>query len=123
MKTPETINGKTPEEIKCGMECIRTNAERACVKPEKGQCPRCEQIVQDHINLVHYLESRLAQAERGRDAAVECIKNIDQILHKHVSTTVETANKVRLIQKVIADYVLSARRAVCAQSKKEGEIK
>ena len=61
---------KTPDESKCGMECIRTNAERICVKPEKGQCPRCEQLVSECLARIRQLESRLAQAEKERDAAV-----------------------------------------------------
>ena len=62
---------KTPEEIKCGMECIRTNAERICVKPEKGQCPRCEQLVGEALVRIRQLEQRLAQVERERDAAAK----------------------------------------------------
>lgn len=59
---------KTTEENKCGMECIRTNADRSCVKPEKGQCPRCKQLVDEFIARIQQLESRLAQVERERDA-------------------------------------------------------
>lgn len=61
---------KTPDESKCGMECMRTNAERICVKPEKGQCPRCEQIVSESLARIRQLESRLAQVEKERDAAL-----------------------------------------------------
>lgn len=61
---------KTPDESKCGMECIRTNAERICVKPEKGQCPRCEQLVSESLARIRQLESRLAQVEKERDAAL-----------------------------------------------------
>lgn len=61
---------KTTEENKCGMECIRTNADRSCVKPEKGQCPRCKQLVDECIARIQQLESSLAQVERERDAAV-----------------------------------------------------
>lgn len=65
---------KPIDEIKCGMECIRTNAERICVKPEKGQCPRCEQIVSESLARIQQLESRLAQVEKERDAAVADLK-------------------------------------------------
>lgn len=61
---------KTPEEINCGMECIRSNASRICIKPENGQCPRCEQLVSESLGRIQQLESRLAQAEMERDAAV-----------------------------------------------------
>lgn len=58
---------KTPDENKCGMECIRTNVERICVKPENGQCPRCEHLVEESLAYIQQLEARLAQAERERD--------------------------------------------------------
>ena len=61
---------KTPDESKCGMECIRTNVERLCIKPEKGQCPRCKQLVDESLAYIQQLESRLAQVERERDAAI-----------------------------------------------------
>lgn len=70
MKTHDTINGKTPEEIKKGMECCVGNT-RECM-----QCPypigfECfEQPMKDAIAYIQQLESRLAQAERERDAAV-----------------------------------------------------
>ena len=66
---------KTPEENKCGMECIRINVERSCVKPEKGQCPRCKQLVDDSLARIQQLESRLAQVERERDAAVKDLED------------------------------------------------
>jgi hypothetical protein len=64
---------KTPEETKCGLECIRTNAERVCVKPEKGQCPRCEQLVGEGLSRIQQLEAELAAVKRERDAAVKDI--------------------------------------------------
>ena len=70
---------KTPDESKCGMECIRTNVERLCIKPEKGQCPRCKQLVDDSIAYIQQLESRLAQVELERDGMAEFIKNIDPL--------------------------------------------
>ena len=62
---------KPTEEIKCGMECIRTNASRICIKPKNGQCPRCEQLVSESLGRIQQLESQLAQVERERDAAVK----------------------------------------------------
>ena len=78
---------KTPDEMACGLECIRTNAERVCVKPEKGQCPRCEQLVGESLELfqqlkakdvekaqrITELEQELAAVKRERDAAVKDI--------------------------------------------------
>ena len=66
---------KMTEENKCGMECIRTNADRSCVKPEKGQCPRCKQLVDESIARIQQLETRLAQVERERDAAVRDLED------------------------------------------------
>ena len=56
---------KTPDENKCGMECIRTNAERTCVKPENGQCPRCEQLVEETLGRVRQLESTYSQVSKA----------------------------------------------------------
>ena len=67
---------KTPDESKCGMECIRTNVERLCIKPEKGQCPRCKQLVDESLAYIQPLESRLAQVERERDAAVQIVHGL-----------------------------------------------
>ena len=96
---------KTPEENKCGMECIRSNASRVCIKTESGQCPRCEQLVEEGLVRIHKLEStysqvskalcgkknatlnevltavnqlksRLAQVERERDAAVRDLEEL-----------------------------------------------
>lgn len=64
---------KPTEEIKCGMECIRTNASRICIKPKNGQCPRCEQLVSESLGRIQQLESQLAQVKRERDAAVRCL--------------------------------------------------
>lgn len=75
---------KTPDEMACGLECIRTNVERVCVKPEKGQCPRCEQLVEESLALIQQLktdnaekdkriaelEQELAAVKRERDAAI-----------------------------------------------------
>lgn len=62
---------KPTEEIKCGMECIRTNASRICIKPKNGQCPRCEQLVSESLGRIQQLESQLAQVKKERDAAVD----------------------------------------------------
>lgn len=64
---------ETPEENKCGLECIRTNAERVCVKPPKGQCPRCEQIVEESLECIRQIKRKLAAVEQERDAAVKDI--------------------------------------------------
>lgn len=78
---------KTPDEIACGLECIRTNAERVCVKPEKGQCPRCEQLVGETLEFIQRLETdnaeknkriaelekKLAAVKRERDTAVRSL--------------------------------------------------
>ena len=108
---------KKPEEIKCGMECIRTNAERICIKPEKGQCPRCEQLVKENLNLIHYLESRIVQVERERDAAVADLKLVrccGTCINNEGGCTTEC-------------YIVSGRptgwqwRGVCPENTKEDE--
>lgn len=65
---------KTPDENKCGLECIRTNVERVCVKPPKGQCPRCEQLVGESLALIQQLKAELEASKRERDAAISDMK-------------------------------------------------
>lgn len=76
MKTPENaadnnVGRKTPDEIKKGLECCATL---------DGDCESCpyddlqifcgDRLRKDAISYIQQLESRLAQAEKERDAAV-----------------------------------------------------
>ncbi len=71
---------KTPDEIKCGLECIRTNVERICVKPQKGQCPRCQQVVGRNLEL-EAIYSQVSKALCGKENAIpeEILQVIDQV--------------------------------------------
>lgn len=78
---------KTPDVNKCGMECIRTNAERICVKPENGQCPRCEQLVEEALVRVRQLESTYSQVSKalcGKESASldDLLKAADQLKYR-----------------------------------------
>lgn len=82
MKTPEHL--KTSEENKCGMECIRSNASRICVKPEEGQCPRCKQLVSESLDRIQHLESTYSQVSKalcGKENATldELLQTVDQL--------------------------------------------
>lgn len=75
---------KTPEENKCGLECIRTNVERICVKPEKGQCPRCKQLVGESLSYIKQLESNYSQVSKalcGKENATvkEILEAVSQV--------------------------------------------
>ena len=61
---------KTPDYSGCALECIRSNKERECIKTIKGVCPYCESVAGEANERIQQLESRLAQVERERDAAV-----------------------------------------------------
>lgn len=61
---------KTVDYSGCALECIRSNKERECIKTVKGVCPYCEAIAGEANERIQHLESRLAQVERERDAAV-----------------------------------------------------
>lgn len=107
---------KTPEENKCGMECIRTNVKRICVKPEKGQCHRCEQLVSESLARIQQLESRLAQVEKERDAAIHD-------LHRYCSTCKHDPRKEfnKMPCKLCMDNKIDGYewRGVCAENSKE----
>lgn len=93
---------KTHEEMACGLECIRTNVERVCVKPDKGQCPRCEQLVGESLECIQQLEAKdaekaqriaelekeLAAVKQERDAAVRslsCLRHCVDCKHRSIS--------------------------------------
>lgn len=65
---------KTPDEIKKGLELHRTNLNCDGICPydgwnaETGSC--IQRLMKDTVEYIQQLESRLAQAERERDAAV-----------------------------------------------------
>ena len=69
------INGKTPEEIKKGLKCRKNGYAETCSR----NCQECALFIPkysiseryaDALAYIQQLESRLAQAERERDAAV-----------------------------------------------------
>lgn len=79
MKTPETgkninVLSKTPEEIKkailCAVPCNECAYEADSEKPEGCSWS----VTDDTLALIQRLESRLAQVERERDAAVVDIR-------------------------------------------------
>lgn len=73
MKTPDTINGKTPEEIKKGMECCGKGSCLGCPYRKEEHCITKKN---DDVNAyIQQLESLLTQAERERDAAVADLSN------------------------------------------------
>ena len=65
----DTINGRTPEEIKKGLECCGTSAARCDACPYDGEC---------HLPFGSDPESDalayIQQLERERDAAVEQLR-------------------------------------------------
>lgn len=107
---------KTPDESKCGMECIRTNVERICVKPEKGQCPRCEQLVSESLARIQQLESRLAQVEKERDAAVFDLHGDCDVCKNGGKTCIKCVHCLMSQEATIDGWKW---RGVCAENTKE----
>ena len=84
MKTPKSatdikVGGKTPEEIKKGLECCSISHDYC-----GNECPyKCYangsaklSLLKDSLTYIQQLESLLVQAERERDAAVKDLKQI-----------------------------------------------
>jgi hypothetical protein len=74
---------KTPDEIKKGLFCCWEDGCATC--PYDDDCTmeaNFEQLAKDSLDYINQLESRLAQVERERDAAV-AMKNV------HVSDVIE----------------------------------
>lgn len=74
---------KTPEEIKKGLECGFCH-ECPYDDDEQETVEECaRQVHKDAIAYIQHLESRLAQAERERDAAVRDVEEADDGLCCH----------------------------------------
>lgn len=99
MKTPDApdnnvgkINGKTPEEIKA-------DAVTCLTRPQKSECNRfalykecagdCRYVIKELYDLVLYYESRLAQAERERDALAYDARGCYSCRHMNVNPNEE----------------------------------
>ncbi len=77
---PDTINGRTPEEIKLGLvHCLTAREYRNCLvcpygTPRKRGVLPCDcEVRQDILALIDQLLKDKKQLERERDAAVEDI--------------------------------------------------
>lgn len=72
----DKINGRTPEEIKKGLEyCSGMHDHSYC-----RECPYseddCDEMTRDALAYIQQLEAERDQYKRERDAAVEDIKQI-----------------------------------------------
>lgn len=99
---------KTPDESKCGLECMRTNAERICVKPENGQCPRCEQLVEKTLVRIHMLESTYSQVSKalcGKENATldELLQAASQVKSRLAQVERERAAAVAVMAEAAKD--------------------
>jgi len=73
MKADNTINGRTPEEIKRGLECC-INWGTGCIECPYDNLLPDECVVamkSDNLDLIQQLEAERDQYKRERDAAVE----------------------------------------------------
>lgn len=75
MKTPDTINGKTPEEgmkFFCKLRLVASETDDLLttwrVRDLHDGLEAARDFMFEAADLIQQLESRLAQAERGRDA-------------------------------------------------------
>ena len=73
MKVDNTINGRTPEEIKKGLECCTSDRMDSC-----DECPYQGRPCNDIENLKDAL-AYIQQLERGRDAAVADMTELMQL--------------------------------------------
>lgn len=81
MKTPDTINGKTPEEIKqffCKLRLVASETDDLLSSCDASDLLDGLEVARDFMfeaaDEIEQLESRLAQAERERDAAVNDLR-------------------------------------------------
>ena len=72
---------KTPEEIKKGLNACTDGVCDICPYKGKGNCG--DDCMIDALRLIQQLESRLAQAERERDAAVDVLHDVCSFCKGH----------------------------------------
>ena len=94
------------DDKKCGLECIRTNAARMCVKPEKGQCPRCKQIVEEVQEHYRQLEASYSQVSealcgKGKASLTEILEAITQVKAERDDARMNHAHVARLLENTV----------------------
>lgn len=120
MKTPEDAAdnkvSKTPDEIKKGLSLHRSTLSCDNICPydgwnaETGSC--IQRLMKDTVEYIEHLESRLAQVERERDAAVRAITDAQHYI-KNLG-----AVQYGLQQLEKWDYYIK-QRGVCPENTKE----
>ena len=114
---------KTPDEIKKGLKYCGAMYEwdGSCTgcpyERNDGECDGSMET--DAIAYIQQLESRLAQAERERDAAVGCIEKVYNEISKPVYKVFDTERNLVSSLHIIWDY-LKEWRGVCEENTKDG---
>ena len=65
------------------------------------------------------LESRLAQVERERDAAVKCLEKVYRTLDKNFPSPDDALYCTKLAKISISDYMAGDWRGICSENTKE----
>lgn len=123
MKTPDTINGKTPEDIK-------KDAETCLNFPPHAACNLCqlfdacggiaEHIIKELYDLVLHLESRLAKIERERNTAVKDLNGLMSQLKGQVCNLCRKSNTEECNWgEHLYHYCTPEWRGVCGENTKE----
>lgn len=113
---------KTPEEIKSdAATCLTLPPHAMCDRFELNKKCKgdCRYVIKELYDLVLHYESRLAQVERERDAAVEALDEIRQCKFcKHYTKKLweEPCLSCDLQRKTNYEW-----RGVCAENTKENE--
>lgn len=111
---------KTPDEIKNGLSLHRSNLDCDNICPydgwnvETGSC--VQRLMRDTVEYIEHLESRLAQVERERDAAVK-----DLSVAKSCKICKNYAGV--FVPNICMDCIECCNfewRGVCAENTKEG---
>ena len=66
-------------------------------------------------SMIEELESRLAQVERERDAAVKCVYDVHEEVFKPVSATLDAEKALTNVGAIIAKWLLDTARAANAK--------
>ena len=115
------------DDKKCGLECIRTNAARMCVKPEKGQCPRCKQLMeeaQEHYRQLEASYSQVSKALCNKENATldEILEAITQVKAERDDARMNHAHVARLLEKTV-EMKERFKRLVVKAMKELGTVK
>lgn len=119
MKTPDNVTNVPMNSPECIKKKLNSYSARYLSGNNWGrEISGTGEIMHNAFFLIQQLESRLAQAERERDAAVDCIQKVYTMLSKPAETVTAARLHAVLALYAMNDYFRDWR-GVCPENTKE----